>query len=123
MKQLNILLVEHSGDLRRWMAAYLNDQPDFSVAGEASNGSDALRLLEIKEIDLIITEILMPVMDGLAMLERLRGMRLKPMPKVIVLSALARQAVRDRAYELGAGFYLVKPMKAELLCACIRKCF
>jgi two-component system response regulator (stage 0 sporulation protein A) len=123
MEQLNILLVEHNDDLRRWMTAYLNEQPDFTVNGEASNGLEALPLLETNAIDLIVTCILMPVMDGLAMLERIQEMHLEPKPKVIVLSSLARQALMDRACALGAGFYLVKPVDPELLCRCIRKCF
>jgi len=123
MDLLRILLVERDDDLRRALLTYLNDQPDFTVVGVARNGADALTLLEKRGVDLIVTGLLMPIMDGLMMLERMKSLGFPSRLKVVVLSSLATKALRERAYDLGAACYLVKPVKPAQLCACIRKCF
>ena len=123
LKQIKILLVEHNDELRILVAMYLNEKPGFSVVEKVSNAFDALRMLEKYDIDLIVTCILMPIMDGFMLLERIQKMNLNPRPIVIVLSSLANQKFKDRAYKLGASSYLVKPINPELICTCIRESF
>ncbi len=86
---------------------------DLGVGGieviEAANGKAALERLKEKEVDLIFLDLMMPEMDGLTFLGIKReDPRLSPIP-VIVCSALGEKETVDRAKELGATGYIVKP--------------
>jgi CheY-like chemotaxis protein len=63
----------------------------------------------------IFLDLKMPVMTGFEVLEWLKASRLSPLPRVIVLSGSADQADRERALNLGAAHYLVKPISVDLL--------
>jgi adenylate cyclase len=86
----------------------------------ASDGREALDLLEVHEPDVVLLDILMPVMDGMTVLERMkRDPALRDMP-VIMISALEDLDSVVRCIELGAEDYLPKPFDAVLLRARIR---
>jgi adenylate cyclase len=86
----------------------------------ASNGREALDLLQVEEPDILLLDILMPVMDGVTVLEHVKGdTGLRDLP-VIVISALEDLESVVRCIELGAEDYLQKPFNAVLLQARIR---
>ncbi|NRF91049.1 response regulator [Paenibacillus frigoriresistens] len=79
------------------------------IIAEAADGNEALRLIEQdKEIDLIVMDIQMPTMDGIACLEKLQEMELRTKPLVVVLSAYSEYEYVRRAFLLGAVDYIVK---------------
>ncbi|MBI5299402.1 MAG: response regulator [Deltaproteobacteria bacterium] len=87
----------------------------------AENGLEALQLLEITHIDLILMDVMMPVMDGYAATERIKAdEKLKKIP-VIFLTARAGEEDKKRAFETGADDYLAKPFRSEDLIAMIEK--
>ena len=86
----------------------------------ASNGSEALDLLHVQEPDIVLLDVVMPVMDGMKVLERIKGdPALRAVP-VIMISALEDFDSVVRCIELGAEDYLQKPFDPVLLRARIR---
>ena len=80
---------------------------------EAGNGKEGLEVLEKNTVHLVISEISMPVMDGLEFLEKIRGSQsLKGLP-FIVLTGDNEEKVRERAFHLGANDFVNKPMIKE----------
>lgn len=104
-----VLVVEDNDRLRRLMAAALGGA-GYAVV-EAENGQAALDVLERQAVSLVIADIMMPVMDGLALVEALRGAR----STVPVLITTARETLDDkrRGFESGADDYMVKPIVME----------
>lgn len=121
MQPMRILIVDDHAALRKSMAEMLGKQEDVEAVVEASNGAEALTKLMEQSFDIMITDIVMPVMDGYTLMEEMRRLRLASMPKVIVATALARDDFVMRAVELGAKFYLVKPFEPENLLGHIRE--
>ena len=121
MQPMRILIVDDHAALRKSMAEMLQKQADVEAVVEASNGAEALAKLMEQSFDIMITDIVMPVMDGYTLMEEMRRLRLASMPKVIVATALARDDFVMRAVELGAKFYLVKPFEPENLLGHIRE--
>lgn len=74
----------------------------------ASNGQEAFRHLEKHEVDLIFSDIIMPVMDGFEVLEGLKKMKMKKKIPIIVLTNLSQSEDVDRAKKLGAQVVFVK---------------
>ena len=109
MEGYRILIVEDHVQSRTEMAEYLRKQEGIALVREAGNGAEALKLLSEEPFEIMITDIIMPQMDGYALLEEMRRRSLPSHPQTIVVSALSRDDFVTRAIELGATFYMVKP--------------
>ncbi|NJK88180.1 MAG: response regulator transcription factor [Myxococcales bacterium] len=114
-----LLLVDDEPSLRAAVQAYLEDEDDLTVAVAAS-ATEAWELLEQDAPDLVISDIMMPQVDGYQFLERLRADgRFQAMP-VIFLTARGMTSDRIQGYEAGCDAYLPKPFEPDELLAIIR---
>ena len=121
MTSTRILIVDDHGTLRKTMADFLRRQEGVEEVREAANGVEALKCLHEGRFDILVTDIVMPMMDGYMLLEELRRQQISPQPKIIVASALGRDDFITRAMELGAQFYMVKPFEPDHLLSHIRE--
>ncbi|GCE22449.1 DNA-binding response regulator [Dictyobacter kobayashii] len=115
LKAKRILLAEDEGALRDFVSRNLRAR-GFEVL-EASNGLEALAIWEREEPHLLILDIMMPRMDGLAVCQRVREHSAVP---IIVLTALDAEYDKVTALDLGADDYLTKPFGVEELLARVR---
>lgn len=113
---MRILIAEDEQDLNRILAERLKSE-HYSV-DSCYNGQDALDYLDSAEYDALILDIMMPVMDGLTVLKKLRS-RGSSLP-VLLLTAKDSVDDRVRGLDAGANDYLVKPFAYEELSARIR---
>lgn len=99
---------------------YVSAQDDMEVIGVAYNGQECLHLLQDKSPDVLVLDIIMPHLDGLAVLEKLRMMD-KQQPNVIMLTAFGQEDVTKKAVDLGASYFVLKPFDMENLTSHIRQ--
>lgn len=100
-----ILIVEDEPVLRETYGIILSTGPyDLSVA---SDGNEALQLCKKRDFDLILLDMMMPVMDGLMFLQHLAEIK-NPLPKIIIMSNLSSGEQIDKALALGAYSAVVK---------------
>lgn len=104
--KLSCLIVDDEPLARAGIRHLLSLQQQFEIAAEADNGTDALRLAELHQPDIIFLDIQMPGLDGLNVFKQLANK-----PAVIFCSAYAEHAVT--AFDLSAVDYLLKPFSAE----------
>jgi len=110
----NILIVDDEPIIRKGMKQFLDwDQYGFAIIGEAANGFEALRFAQNNQVDLLITDIKMPGMDGLELVEKLHEQNLYPY--VTVLSGYGEFEYARRAINQGVQSYLLKPIQEEEL--------
>lgn len=115
-----ILVVEDSPMTRSLIVSSLDDIGDFIVI-EAANGFQALRKLPEESPDLVITDINMPDINGLEVVRFVKQHEnFKHIP-VIVVTTEGREVDRQRALNLGADRYLVKPFEPEDLQEFVRE--
>ena len=100
---------------------YISSQEDMEVIGVAHNGQECLSVLEGIEPDILILDIIMPHLDGLAVLEKLRESKRASMPNVIMLTAFGQEDVTKKAVDLGASYFILKPFDMENLAGHIRQ--
>lgn len=105
------LIVEDNDGLRELLALALGRIPGLSTI-EACHGLDALEKIAESVPDIILTDINMPVMDGLTMLERLRGNQALASIPIVVITTEQNPVDRARAFALGASAYVTKPIRA-----------
>lgn len=107
-----VLIAEDEALIRLDLAEMLIEE-GYDVVGEAGDGETAVRLAEETRPDLVILDIKMPIMDGLAAAERIADARIAP---VVILTAFSQRELVERARAAGAMAYLVKPFqKTDLI--------
>ncbi|SDW32833.1 sporulation transcription factor Spo0A [Paenibacillus sp. CF384] len=123
MQRIEVLLADDNREFTNLLSEYISEQNDMVVTGVAYNGEEVLRLLEeTREVpDVLILDIIMPHLDGLGVLERLREMNLPQMPKIIMLTAFGQENITQKAVQLGASYYILKPFDMEILANRIRQ--
>ncbi|SDE06982.1 Signal transduction histidine kinase [Aquimonas voraii] len=109
-----VLVVDDNADLREWLRHSLSGR---YVVDVAASGRDALAALEAHLPDLVVTDWMMPDMDGIELLERMRRSEVFDGLPAIVLSARAEIGDRIRGLDSGAVAYLQKPFRIDLLLA------
>ncbi|QKG84232.1 sporulation transcription factor Spo0A [Kroppenstedtia pulmonis] len=120
MEKMRVILADDNREFASLLKEHLNSQDDIEVIGVAYNGKEVMELLEEEQPDLLILDIIMPHLDGLGVLEKLNE-RSEPMPKIIMLTAFGQENVTQRAVELGAAYYILKPFDMEILTHRIRQ--
>ncbi|NRS14934.1 sporulation transcription factor Spo0A [Brevibacillus sp. HB1.4B] len=121
MSKIEVLLADDNREFVNLLEEYISSQYDMNVVGVAYNGNEVVRLLQERVPDVLILDIIMPHLDGLAVLEQIQAMRLSPQPKIIMLTAFGQEEITKKAVELGAAYYILKPFDMEVLAQRIRQ--
>ena len=116
--KIRILLADSDGDFCAEMAALCENAEDMELVGIAESGEKALAAVGELRPDLLITELSLPGMDGVLLLEQLRAAG--NMPAVFVLSAFSSTQVCAECASLGVDVFLRKPIAADKVCERIR---
>jgi CheY-like chemotaxis protein len=106
-RKLTILVVEDHGSLCEMLCLYLT-RSGYHVR-TADNGESALEILSKEEVHLVLLDLMLPRLDGFAVLKQLREKPKSPTPYIIVVSAGASERDRNKVLELGANEYMPKP--------------
>jgi two-component system chemotaxis response regulator CheY len=112
MTPLHALVVDDSPAIRRQLRGALERIEGLDVA-EAENGADGWRKLAAGTYDLVLTDVNMPVLDGLKLVSLVRAGGAHQDVPIVVVTTQGAEADRRRAMALGASAYLVKPVGAE----------
>ena len=111
-KGLSVLVVEDNADMRGYIRSILRDQ--YNVL-EAAHGGEALTILNSHAVDFIISDLMMPVMDGIELSRRVKeNFTISHIP-FLMLTAKTSQEARLESYRIGVDEYLLKPFDETLL--------
>jgi two-component system, response regulator PdtaR len=100
-----VVIAEDEALIRMDLAEMLGEA-GYAVVGQAADGARAVELAEQERPDLVILDVKMPVLDGIAAAERIARARIAP---VVILTAFSQRELVERARDAGAMAYLVKP--------------
>jgi AmiR/NasT family two-component response regulator len=107
-----VVIAEDEVLIRMDLAEMLSEE-GYDVVGQAGDGAKAIELAEELRPDLVILDVKMPVLDGIAAAERIATQRIAP---VVILTAFSQRDLVERARDAGAMAYLVKPFnKSDLV--------
>jgi two-component system chemotaxis response regulator CheY len=114
MAEVRILIVDDSSVMRKIVERALRQAGlDSLVVHEASNGAEGLDLLRAKQVDLILSDINMPSMDGLEFLRQIQAQKLAPDVPVVMITTESSEEHVKQAIQSGARGYIRKPFTAE----------
>jgi len=115
-----ILIAEDSLTMRSLIVSTITAMGDYETV-EAANGFEALRILPREKVDLIITDINMPDINGLELVSFIRNNENYRQTPLIIISTEGSERDREKGISLGANAYLVKPFAPDQLQQLIRK--
>lgn len=111
MKQYTVLLVDDEAEIREGIIRKIDwEAYGFEVIGSAENGKDALEIAEARQPDVVMTDVMMPFMDGLELGEKL--IEMMPSVKLIIFSGADDFEYAQRALKMQAVEYVLKPIDA-----------
>jgi two-component system chemotaxis response regulator CheY len=120
MADFSCLVVEDSPMMRQLLVFALARIKRLGVT-EADDGVDGLRKLAAGKFDLIITDINMPIMDGLKLVKRIRSDAVHKDVPIIIITTEGSSEDRQRAMALGANAYITKPIQAPQVIAKVKE--
>ena len=115
---IKVLIADDHGVVRQGLAMYLGLDPELEVIGEAANGEEAVRMARDLEPDVVLMDLLMPVMDGIAATEKIKTET--PEVEVVALTSVLDDGAVTGAVRAGAIGYLLKNTKPQELCCAIK---
>ncbi|MDG4655612.1 sporulation transcription factor Spo0A [Ectobacillus antri] len=121
MEKIKVCLADDNKELVSMLEGYVSAQNDMEVIGVAYNGQECIDLMKEKNPDVLVLDIIMPHLDGLAVLEKLRAMDKLKQPNVIMLTAFGQEDVTKKAVDLGASYFVLKSFDMENLTNQIRQ--
>lgn len=107
-----VLVVDDSDDIRTYISSLLSDR--YAIIS-AADGSEGLRMAVERVPDLIVSDVMMPVMDGLEMCRRVKGETATSHIPVLMLTARTLEEQRAEGYDCGADAYITKPFSGKVL--------
>jgi len=113
-KPVKVAIADDNKEFTAIIQEHLEGQPDIELVGVAHNGEEILNIIKDSEPDVVVLDIIMPHLDGIGVLERIKlsaGYR----PKIIALTALGQESLVSRIIELGVDYYLLKPFSVDVL--------
>ena len=114
------MVVEDSPMMRQLVVFALGRISNLSVT-EADDGVDGLRKLAAGKFDIILTDINMPIMDGLKLIQRVRMDATHKDTPIVVITTEGGREDRERALRLGANAYITKPIQAPRVMATVKE--
>lgn len=115
---IRVLIADDHHVVRQGLRMFLGLDPELDVIGEAGNGDEAVRLTRRLRPDVVLMDLLMPGMDGIAATEMIR--RERPATEVLALTSVLEDAQVVGAMRAGAIGYLLKDVAGDELCQAIR---
>lgn len=121
MDNIKVLVVDDNSRIVNLLKDAITKETDMDVIATAADGEEALKKIEIHNPDVVLLDLIMPRLDGLGVMERLKEKKkITSVPKIIVISAVSQESVTENAFALGAAYYILKPFDTQMVLSRIR---
>jgi two-component system response regulator (stage 0 sporulation protein A) len=118
---IGLLIADDNREFCELLKDFINQQEDLHLIGIAYNGLEALEMIRQSSPDVVVLDIIMPHLDGIGVLEKMAAVNLGMKPRFIMLTAFGQENVTQKAVELGADYYILKPFDFNVLASRIRQ--
>ena len=116
MGKLNVAIADDNEVMRDLLEEMVTSDDELHLIGMAKDGEEACHLIREKEPDVVLLDIIMPKLDGLAVLDRIRADHtLKNRPTFLMISGISNEKITEDAFERGADYYIMKPFDNDMI--------
>ncbi len=120
MNTIRVVIADDNIKMINTLEKVVSCEEDMQVIGNAKDGMEAVELIKKEEPDVVILDVIMPNLDGLGVLERVKKENLRKKPSVILLTAMGQENVTEEAFRLGVSYIMLKPFDNQMLLKKIR---
>ena len=113
--KITILIADDNPDFANTLTGYIEEDSKFEIIAMARDGKQAVEMILNTEPDVVLLDVIMPHLDGIGVLEKITAANMKKQPICIMLSAVGQEKITQRALELGAEYYAIKPFDINVL--------
>lgn len=121
VSKTKVVVIDDNPHIREILSSFIGMQDDMEIAGMAADGFKGKDLILSQKPDVVLLDMVMPQLDGLAVLEQLNKTGMEYLPSIICLSAVGQEELIRKAIDLGAKYYMVKPFDFEMILSRIRE--
>ncbi|MCC8168188.1 MAG: sporulation transcription factor Spo0A [Clostridiales bacterium] len=116
MEKVKCAIADDNDSFLSLLGDMLEQDEELEVVGIAKDGDEAYQIIREKEPDVVLLDIVMPKLDGLDMLDRVkRDATIKRHPCFIIISAIGLEQITEAAFEKGADYFVMKPFNNEMV--------
>ena len=121
MEKLNVAIADDNERLVQLLDEIVTSDDDLQVVGTAKDGEEAYDMIKRKQPDGVLLDIVMPKLDGLALLEKVKKDKtIKKHPSFIIVSAVGQDKITEDAFNLGVDYYIMKPFDNDMIISRIK---
>ena len=113
--KISILVADDNKEFANIVREFLSRYEEFDVIGVAYNGNEAIKMAFDEKPDVIILDIIMPIIDGIGVMQKINESNMTKKPEVLILSAVSQEKMTKEAINLGASCFMLKPFDLEVL--------
>lgn len=116
MSKLNVAVADDNETLRQLLCQVISEEEDLKLVGIAKDGEEAYKMVKDKKPDVVLLDLVMPKMDGLEVLERIRNDKdISNRTSILMMSAVGKEIITEDAFARGADYFLMKPFHRDTL--------
>jgi two-component system response regulator (stage 0 sporulation protein A) len=117
MSKIRVVVADDNELMLDMVSTILTNDDDIEVVAQLTDGVSILKVIEEKEPDIILLDLVMPLIDGLGVMEQIKENqdKLKKKPAIIVITAANQERITENAFALGASYYILKPFDSTIL--------
>ena len=122
MTTVSVAIAEDNPKTLEALRHMLEEEEDIEVVGKAENGEEAYQMILSARPDVVLLDVIMPGMDGVAVMEKVKKEgNLEKKPSFIMVSAAGSESVTEDAFRMGADYFIMKPFQQEVVVDKIRR--
>lgn len=112
-QKISVLIADDNQEYASMAESYLKADTGIEVVGCAYDGAEALEMIKLCKPDVLLLDLVMPNIDGIGVLERLRN--IQGAPTVIVITSAAKESIAQQCFALNAKYFIAKPVQFDSL--------
>ncbi|MGN0466675.1 MAG: sporulation transcription factor Spo0A [Lachnospiraceae bacterium] len=120
MNTIRVVIADDNMKMINTLEKVVSCEEDIQVVGNAKDGMEAVELIKKEEPDVVLLDVIMPNLDGLGVLEKMKDENLRKRPSFILLTAMGQENVTEEAFRLGVSYIMLKPFDNQMLLKKIR---
>lgn len=114
-KVIKVVLADDNKNFLETLESNILKDDNIQIVGIANDGMDVLNLVKETQPDILVCDIIMPNIDGLGVIEKIKTLNLNKVPSIILMSAMKSEKIIQKSINLGASYYMVKPFDCDVL--------
>lgn len=121
MEKLSVAIADDNERMVQLLERIVSSDEELNVVGKATDGEELCTIIRKQEPDVVLLDIIMPKVDGLAVMEKVNcDASIKKRPSFIVISAVGKEKITEDAFALGADYYILKPFDNDMVISRIK---